>query len=101
MPAFPMDVPDAVYEAVANASTPEFADSYLYGATVQPGGKLTMRTLTGYNAMRDKGSVMAALSRLGLTMEKPTPYPGDGTRRSAAEVGGFAPQPKKRGRGDY
>ena len=100
-PRYSLDVPSSLWVVVAEATSPEFADSYLFGAELN-GTMLEPRTLTGYRMMRDRGDFMELLKRLGLTLkEPPLWYRGCG-KRSSDEVfqadfhGGKPPRGRKR-----
>ena len=83
--AFRLTVPESLFEAVSLAVDQSFADSYLFGATLN-GLALTPRTLTGYGKMKDRSQCMKVLRGLGITLIKPTPWPGDGERLGGSEA---------------
>lgn len=91
---FLLTVPQALYDAVCDACGQPFADSYLYGANLQ-GRALWPRTRIGWERMRDRRDFTDLLKRLGLTLEKPDHYPGDGTRMPSPEME-FAPRGRRR-----
>lgn len=70
-----LTVPQALYDAVCEAVDQPFADSYLFGATLD-GTKLTPRTAIGFDRMMDRADFRELLKSLGLHLEKPTPWPG-------------------------
>jgi len=82
---FLLTVPQALYDAVCDACGQPFADSYLYGAELQ-GRALWPRTRIGWERMRERRDFTDLVKRLGLTLEKPEPYPGDGTRLPSPEI---------------
>jgi len=88
-PAFPLTVPDSLWMAVADAQTPAFADSYLYGAHLTS-RTLSPRTITAWMALRDKAS--KTLAALGITLVKPPPFHESGQVSVADEMG---VQPKR------
>lgn len=93
----PRTVPDDVYNAVERASSSEFADSYLWGASVLSNGVLTLRTQTAYHAIMGQNAVREAIERLGLRIEKPSPFPGDGSRLCVAtDLPGYVPREAKK-----
>lgn len=84
-PKFRLTVTEALYQATCEAVDQPFAESYLFGSTVV-GAYLTPRTLTGYEKMRGRLEFMRLLKRLNLTLVRPEPWPGDGTRMAANEA---------------
>jgi hypothetical protein len=95
MPAFELTVPTEFYRVVANVSGEDFADSYLWGATLS-GKVLMLRTLTAYNAIMGASAVLRAIHDDGVKIEKPSPWPGDGSRMSVAnDLPGYIPAKKK------
>ena len=84
-PRYSLDVPSSLWVVVAEATSPEFADSYLFGAELN-GTMLEPRTLTGYRMMRDRGDFMSLLSKLGLTLKQPAPWSRGCGKRSSDEV---------------
>lgn len=77
LPAPAFGYPEAgqdLWEAFAKAISPEFADSWLYGDRVFPGGRLMSRTETGYRRLRDTGLAVEILTERGLTLERPLPF---------------------------
>lgn len=83
-PTFRLTVPESLYDAVCQGVDQPFADSYLTGASLT-GTTLTPRTLVGYHKMRDRADFRALLTGLGMTLARPTPYPGEGDRLSAKD----------------
>lgn len=94
-PAFPLTVSTELWEAFAETFSPEFADSWLWGARVI-GDKLLPRTRTGYRKLNDVcfqskrkngqssagGKVMADFK---LTLMEP-PLFQDSGQKSAMEI---------------
>jgi hypothetical protein len=66
----PMTLPVELYDAVCERISQEFADSYLTGA-VLVGRKLTPRTLTAYDKMRDVFEFRQFLAETQLELAKP------------------------------
>lgn len=85
--AFPLSVPDAVWLAVAEATSNGFADSYLYGAYIDA-GVLEPRTVIAYDALRRDSHVVAALANQRLVLKRPEPWRDGNGKRSAAECYG-------------
>jgi len=83
-PRFRLSVPESLWIAVADVISPEFADSYLFGADLT-GTVLEPRTLTGYRMMRDRGDFMALLGRMKFTLKEPKPWKRDGEKLSSEE----------------
>lgn len=92
-----------IWEAFARHFSPEFADSWLYGARVLPGGKLLCRTQTAWLKLKEvtahhgKKDAPASpgeklLAGLGLSLAEPLPFHLSG-QKSAAEIFNL---PKKR-----
>lgn len=92
-----------VWEAFARHFSPEFADSWLYGAKLLPGGKLMPRTQTAWLKLKDlcehhgkKGEPATGgeklMADLGLTLAKPLPFQLSG-QKSAREIFNL-PKPK-------
>lgn len=71
----PITIQRALYDAVCEAVNQDFADSYLTGAEMN-GRKLTPRTLTGYQKMRDVRAFMDMLEKANIELVRPTPWPG-------------------------
>jgi hypothetical protein len=70
-PAFQLSVPEAVWQAVAGAQNPAFADSYLFGATLSH-RTLHPRTVTAYLALKERAS--HCLKAVGIDLAKPEPF---------------------------
>lgn len=85
---FKLSVPQVLYDDVCDACGQEFADSYLYGASLD-GSALSPRTLTGYERMRERSEFRHLLGQLNLKLVKPTPFPGNGDRWTAKEAKGW------------
>lgn len=74
------------YDAVCEAVNQDFADSYLTGAELV-GRRLTPRTATGYQKMRDVRAFMDLLKAANIELVQPSPWPGpDGRRLSHREI---------------
>lgn len=97
MPAFPVSVPDDLYRSVAGQAGEPFADSYLFGANID-GRKLWLRTVTGWNAVRDNYAVSKAIQDLGYEIPKPRPFVADGMKPMGSDFGAPRPKGKKRSR---
>ena len=82
---FRLTVPESLYDAIASRISVEFADSYLTGASLT-GTVIVPRTLTGYAKMMDRWDFREVLKEMGLSLAKPTPFPGEGDRLSAKEL---------------
>ena len=72
-PQLPLTVPLDLWEAMAMATSPEYADSYLSGAEVH-NGRLLPRTKIGWTRLRDNGAAMHALRRNNITLIEPPLY---------------------------
>lgn len=68
----PMTLDQALYDAVCDRISQEFADSYLTGA-VMVARKLTPRTLTAYDKMRDSMAFRKFLEEAGIELIRPLP----------------------------
>lgn len=84
---FLLTVPQELYDDVCDACGQPFADSYLFGAELH-GRVLWPRTQIGWERMRDRRDFTDLMKRLGLILEKPEPYPGDGNRLPSPEIEG-------------
>ena len=80
-----LTVPQGLYDALADGVSQEFADSYLFGATLD-GRVLTPRTECGWSRMTDRYDCRAVLKRLGIDLVRPTPFPGEGNRLTADDA---------------
>lgn len=69
----PMTLPVELYDAVCERIGQEFADSYLTGATLEA-RKLTPRTLTAYEKMRDVVEFRKFLAEVQIELIKPLPF---------------------------
>lgn len=95
MPAFPLTVPPQLHTAISNVAGEPFADSYLWGAELS-GKTLRLRTLQAWHAVQAQHAVRDVLRAMRIESPKPTPWPGDGSRMSAANDLGFSPEPSRR-----
>ena len=84
-PSFPIDVPDSLWQAVAGEISPEFADSYLFGAELN-GTMLEPRTVTGYLKMSERSDFMGLLSRMKITLKGPPLWRKGCDKRASDEV---------------
>ncbi len=91
---FLLTVPQSLYDSVCDACGQPFADSYLYGADLR-GRSLWPRTQIGWERMRERRDFMDLMRKLGLILEKPEAYPGDGTRLPSPEIE-FSPKGRRR-----
>jgi hypothetical protein len=76
-----LTVPQDLYDATCERIDQPFADSYLFGA-ILANSRLTPRTRIAYDKMRDRTEFMRLLAHLNILLDKPEPWPGDGTRLS-------------------
>ena len=83
-PAWPLTISRELWDAFADTFSPEFADSWLYGAKVV-GKSLIPRTQTGYRKLVDCCFISKSKSRgnsaggnilaeFGLDLAKPLPF---------------------------
>lgn len=80
-----LTVPQEFYDMVCSAAGQPFADSYLFGATLD-GRILTPRTAIGYDRMHDRTDFMGLLKQLDIKLVRPTPWPGaPGENRASSE----------------
>lgn len=86
MPAWPITVPQELYDAVVAEADEPYADSYLWGAVLN-GTNLIPRTVIAWERLRDRRAVREAIQRLKINLVKPEPWgkPG-GSQRSWKEV---------------
>ena len=77
MPAFPITVPQSLYDAVAEVCGEPYADSYLWGAEVR-GMKLIPWTVTGWMRLRERWAARGAIETLGYELIKPAPWGSPG-----------------------
>lgn len=75
-PKLPLTVDRELWDAMAKATSREFADSYLSGAE-QTLAKLLPRTVTAWERLKQDRHAMLVLKRAGLTLVKPPPFRGD------------------------
>jgi hypothetical protein len=68
-----MTMPQELYDAVCDAVSQGFADSYLTGAVLF-GKKLTPRTLTAWQKMSDSYAFKMLLKNAGIELVKPLPF---------------------------
>lgn len=66
----PMTITQALYDAVCERVSQEFADSYLTGATLID-RKLTPRTVTAWQTMRDSFVFRKFLKDVGIELVRP------------------------------
>lgn len=79
---YQLTVPQSLYDAVCEACSQGFADSYLYGARLD-GKELTPRTLTAALALEQDSRFRDLAKGLGVRVIRPAPYPGAGDRPTA------------------
>lgn len=95
-PAWPLTVSRELWDAFAETFSPEFSDSWLYGAKIV-GKSLIPRTQTGYRKLKDccfvsksKNQTHSAggniLIELGLDLAKPLPFHLSGQISAAEEM---------------
>jgi hypothetical protein len=82
-----LTVPQDFYDAVCEACGQPFADSYVFGATLTR-SRLTPRTVTAWQKMRDRRDFLHLLKTLNTILDKPAPWPGDGTRLAGKDCFG-------------
>jgi hypothetical protein len=80
-PMFSPTVPMSLWEAVAETFSKEFADSYLWGASLL-NGKLTPHTTMAWSRLNDQGAFRAIMKALKYDLEKPDRFPGVPARDS-------------------
>jgi hypothetical protein len=74
-PRLPLTVPLSLWGQLAALVSPAFADSYLSGAQLS-GDRLTPRTLTAFERLRESLPARGLLQGLGLDLIKPEPFRG-------------------------
>lgn len=72
-PKLPLTVARQLWDAVAEAVNPNFADSYLSGAT-QFGTRVTPHTVIAFERIMASGAARKCFADLGLTLLKPLPF---------------------------
>lgn len=72
-PRLPLTVPMRLWQAVAEATYPAFADSYLSGAD-HIGQRITAHTTIAYDRMVRNHKVMAAFQVEDFALVKPLPF---------------------------
>jgi hypothetical protein len=94
----PITVAQVTFDAVARATSNEFALSYLWNASESP-STLTPHTVTAYEALRRSYGARKALESIHITLHKPEPFPGYPPRPGVHELlpEAFA-RPERRGR---
>lgn len=78
MPAWPITVPQNLYDAISNKLGEPFADSYLWGAKLR-NGRLLPRTQTAWSVLSSNFTAKGVLADMKIALEKPAPFgsPGD------------------------
>lgn len=84
-PNLPPTVPLVLWEAVAETFSKEFADSYLWGASLD-GGKLRPHTRMAWSRLNDQRAFLAILKELRYELVKPDYFPGDPARMSVWQM---------------
>lgn len=79
-----LTVPESLWLATYDACGPDFADSYLYGASLV-GSALTPRTLTAFRRMRETRDFTNLLKELGINLVQPPPFHLSGNPHSAKD----------------
>lgn len=72
-PKLPLTVDRSLWDAVAEAVRPTFADSYLSGAS-QFFDRLLPHTVTAYERLKAEPWAMKAIADAGLKLSKPLPF---------------------------
>lgn len=89
MPAFRVTVPMGLYDAMVAETSPSFADSYLFGASLV-NNVLAPRTVTAWEKLRDNWGAQVVLKAQNIALKKPEPFgaPGGSQMRDEAEPSG-------------
>ena len=72
-PALPLTVDIELWEAVADAVRPTFADSYLSGA-IQIGRNVTPHTAIAYDRLTANEKAAQAMDGLNIKLVRPLPF---------------------------
>ncbi len=72
-PELPLTVPREIWDAVAVAVRPTYADSYLSGAHVE-GQNLVPHTVTAYLRLKENAAVIGVIGSFGLKLWRPLPF---------------------------
>ncbi len=83
-PALPLTVPRSLWDAVAEAVRPTYADSYLSGAEVK-GETLWPHTTIAYDRLMKEPFAVKAITDLGLRLVRPLPFADPRRPNGAAE----------------
>lgn len=84
-PLFPLTVPRSLWDAVAEAVNPEYADSYLWDARLLAGQRLMPRTVMAFERLRDNWAVKQLFKTMEIELEKPTKPPEQHVRKMLPE----------------
>ncbi len=85
---FVLTVPQEFYNLTCAATGQPFADSYLYGASLE-GPRLIPRTRTGYRNMKDRRDFMTLLKKLGIVLVEPPLWQEAGKHHPAKSARDF------------
>lgn len=72
-PKLPLTVTRTLWDAIAKAVRPEFADSYLSGAKQFP-DRLVPHTVTAYERLKTDKWAMKTIAEEGLRLIEPLPF---------------------------
>lgn len=95
-PAFPITVPQRIYDAVSKECGQPFADSYLWNARMS-GDVMTPHTVTAFLILKRSFGARKALGLEKVGLAEPKPFPGHPERPGAKELlSEMFPDPIKR-----